>query len=468
MFGIMALSAFYWSAWAADDLTQRKENPRRVEAEQRIRRGTIFDRSGTPLVSSIQAGVTRGGDPIWVRAYPEATRSYVSVIGYSTLKYGVSGAEEAYNTLLRGENSIDPLSPRFRDLIHKMPQGNDLKLTLDLPRQIRLYTLISTIPGVKRGALVVIEVPSGAIRAMISLPSFFPGELDAQFESLRSDPSAPLINRALQGVYQPGGALHPVILSAILSERREALESLVSSQPLTLQELTIPCLMTPPNAENFTLPLREALIYGCPRPFAESVVTQRTTVQTTFDSFGLAKFPILEGFRTASGLYEAPPPLYAFSTDGELLRQQGAGQGALRVTPLQMAVTAGVFANHGGSVTPYILEAVRSPSEEWRSRTPTTSITPVAVREIADTVSGLMRESVLSGAAHAANQGSVKVHGLSSFAYSGRSDQQPQGIVWFIGFAEQPNGTSLAVAVALEETLDHKLAAQIGGQALTP
>ena len=39
---------------------------------------------------------------------------------------------------------------------------------------------------------------------MVSRPSFNPNDIDANWDSLRTDENSPLLNRATQGLYPPG------------------------------------------------------------------------------------------------------------------------------------------------------------------------------------------------------------------------------------------------------------------------
>ena len=96
---------------------QRQDNPRLVEAEAEIMRGDIVDRNGNVLVTSIKnsdQNVTRR------YLYPEL----YSALGYSSLRYGVSGAEAAFNTTLRGDDLQNEFKDQFlRDLLHLSKQG---------------------------------------------------------------------------------------------------------------------------------------------------------------------------------------------------------------------------------------------------------------------------------------------------------------------------------------------------------
>src|SRR5258708_16332122 len=73
----------------------------------------------------------------------------------------------------------------------------------------------------RRGAVIAIDVPSGAVLAMVSVPTFDPNTLDQAYDVLLKDPAAPLLNRVTQGLYQPGGSLETVILAAMLTDKAD-------------------------------------------------------------------------------------------------------------------------------------------------------------------------------------------------------------------------------------------------------
>jgi hypothetical protein len=58
--------------------------------------------------------------------------------------------------------------------------------------------------GGEEGAVVVIDLESGAIVVMSSRPTFDPNSLDEKWASLRQDQRAPLLNRASQGQFPVG------------------------------------------------------------------------------------------------------------------------------------------------------------------------------------------------------------------------------------------------------------------------
>ena len=61
--------------------------------------------------------------------------------------------------------------------------------------------------GDYHGAVVVLNIPSGEVLAIVSLPTYDPNTLDTNWEQLTQAAGKPFFNRALQGAYQPGGTL---------------------------------------------------------------------------------------------------------------------------------------------------------------------------------------------------------------------------------------------------------------------
>ena len=57
---------------------------------------------------------------------------------------------------------------------------------------------------IRARAGVVLDPRSGAVLAIASVPSYDPNDLDAEFRSLTSDPSSPLLDRALDGLLSAG------------------------------------------------------------------------------------------------------------------------------------------------------------------------------------------------------------------------------------------------------------------------
>jgi hypothetical protein len=75
-----------------------------------------------------------------------------------------------------------------------------LTLTINLPAQVAADVAL----GSEEGAVVVMEIETGAIWVMSSHPTYDPNHLDDMWDTLRQDQRAPLLNRATQGLFPVG------------------------------------------------------------------------------------------------------------------------------------------------------------------------------------------------------------------------------------------------------------------------
>ncbi len=452
-FILVALSSAYWSVVASDSMLARDDNPRRVEAEEAIIRGTLYDRAGQVLAQMVPFGTAPSGQQLYQRSYPHPEAA--SAIGYYSLVHGVGGVEAAFDKQLRGEDLTSSEQAIVNVALHQPQVGSDLRLTLD----IKLQNTIADLMKNRQGAVVAIDVPTGAVLAMVSAPTFDPNRLNATYDSLLADPAAPLLNRVTQGIYQPGGALQTVILASMLAEKVPITEaSPGAAQPVQVNGLTLGCARAG-NART----IAAAYTLACPAPFAQALTGKpgAENVHKMFDAFGLLHAPTLLYLETVSG---STGTSLLELTDPVRLRAQGVGQNDLTVTPLQMLLVASIIANHGNAITPYLVDAVRQPgSATWTPLPSVQNQTAVVTQEVADSIRTAMQDAITNGAASAAAQSGLQIYGHASIAYTGPKQNADS---WFIGFIDRPDGTSVAVAVVIEEMSDVSVAARIGGNTL--
>jgi peptidoglycan glycosyltransferase len=440
-FAFTALVLSYWSVVRADALLARDDNPRRVLTEQQIRRGQILDRHEVPLVT-----VEQDGQMIRRYLYPEAA----PVVGYYSLRYGVGGVEAAYDDVLRGIAGLDERERLAIRVLHRPQVGGDVRLTLDLEVQRAAEAALDG----RSGAVVVIGVPSGEILAMASSPTFDPNRLDETWDDLSEDPSAPLLNRATQGLYQPGAGIQTVLLAEALN-----LEVASSGDRLTGERLSaevdgqiLRCGEAPDGAVRS---LADAYRLACPAPFiglAERIGSK--SLHAAFGDFGLLDAPQLQ-LPAAAVALDAPPS----HAD---LQDLAIGQGDLLVSPLQMAQVATAIANKGTIPPLRLVSATREPGGYWIP-VPPSGHTRAAIRpDTATAVAGAMAEAVRHGAAARA-----AIEGQTVYGHAGLAIASAENAVnaWFIGFVRNGDD-AYAVAVLLEDTSDAGLAAEVGGLAL--
>ena len=442
-FTLVALALGYWVVGRGSSLLARDDNPRRVLAEQRIRRGQIVDRNGTVLAESLvdpESGFVE-------RCYPYPAAA--PVVGYYSLRYGVSGVEAEYDNFLRGEAQLGPWEEAKRQLLHQAPIGGDIRLTLDLDTQ---QAAAEALAG-RRGAIVVVTAPAGEVLAAASAPSFDPNQLDEAWEVLIHDASAPLINRATQGAYQPGTILQSVVLGTALNTGTSQLDDVWAS-PLTVavEGMILPCAETRHDVET----LADAYILACPAPFqavAERIGAHQ--LENALSDFGLL----------------APPSL--FNANEEIILEGllslsdpasvGIGQSNLTVNPLQMALVGSAFSNHGQIPPAHLVTATRTPGGQWEPVPAAGNPRGTISRASADAIASLMRDAVERGAAHEAGRSVGQAYGHAGLAVAGAEERYN---AWFIGFAYRAAGDAVAIAVLLEDTQTAGTAARIGGEVL--
>jgi peptidoglycan glycosyltransferase len=452
-FAIIAVTLMYWSVLISDSMLARSDNPRLVEAERAIMRGAIYDRNGQILAHTVVVGRSPSGQQVVRRDYPQPDTA--AALGYYSLVHGVGGAEASFDQQLRGDDLRDMAQVAVDSLFHRPETGSDVRLTLDVRLQ---SAIIKALKG-QQGAVIVFDVPSGAVLAMVSEPSYDPNKLDENYDALRTGMGSPLLNRVTQGLYQPGGSLETIILAAMLTNKADLAAQITDAgQNVQVNGLTLSCA-----AQGSATTLRDAYSLACPAEFVGAVQNQPgpAAVQKMFDSFGLLQASTLANFETVSS---GPVTPLDQITDPTLLTAQAAGQGDLTVTPIQMAFVAATIANHGNTITAQLADATRKPgTTDWQTLTLTNSSKAVLPQDVTDQLAAAMQEAVAHGAAHAADRPNLTIHGHASIAYTGPSQQQA---AWFIGYVDLPNGHSAAVAVVIENAKNASVAADVGGSTL--
>ena len=145
---------------------------------------------------------------------------------------GKQGIEKSYESALRGTHGwkrveVDAFGKVKKELgvVQPVP-GQDLILNIDADLQKKLFDSLQTIlekNDLKRAGAVAIDPRSGAVRALVSLPSFdnnlFAGGISGEnYRALLNDSSEPLFNRVVAGAYPPGSTIKPVLAAAALTE----------------------------------------------------------------------------------------------------------------------------------------------------------------------------------------------------------------------------------------------------------
>ena len=420
-FLLVGASTFYWGVLRGNELAERDDNPRVVEDALRVQRGTIFD------INDHVLAFTDGPANRVVRVYPMPNIG--PAVGYYSFRHGESGIEAGMSAVLSGADEGNR-ERVVRDLLHQPQVGRDVRLTLNSEWQMVADELLAG----QRGAFVVLSVPDGAIRVMASHPGFNPNRLDEQFDTLTEDAAAPLLNRATQGLYQPGLVLQPLLYAAVHEQGRLTLTDSIEhmSDPVELVDQVIECEGDP----NGGVTWGESLQARCPAPLLTFVdIWSADELTQILAAFGLLTPPDL--------------PLATESADVVAvadLERELLGQGELTVSPLQIAIAYGSLVNDGRLLRPFLVSSVQGEDGEWELALDTfqTGLTAVAAPSAQTIFNALPL-----------NEGIIEHH---VFALAGPGGSQNS---WYVGMA--PAGApQIVIAVVIEDVAGEPIAEQIG------
>lgn len=154
------------------------------------------------------------------RRYYPAGEVFAHVVGFAGMDdKGLEGIEFRYEDQLRPRNGRNLIRrDRFNRLFESvetltpaMP-GQDIRLSLDRRLQYFAYRALKRAMqkhGTDAASLVLLDVKTGEVLAMVNQPSFNPN-------GDRSNRAGRLRNRAIVDTYEPGSTLKPITIAAAL------------------------------------------------------------------------------------------------------------------------------------------------------------------------------------------------------------------------------------------------------------
>ncbi|PWU53347.1 peptidoglycan glycosyltransferase [Micromonospora sp. S4605] len=473
LFGLLFANLNWIQAYKADEYRTSDYNGRVQVAEYERKRGNI-EAGGTAFAVSKETD----GELRYQRTYPGGAK-YAHVLGYKPVNLADTGIERSENDFLAG-TSDQLFIDRFKDMFTgDQTAGGNVLLTISKRAQDVAYDqLRNNREGVSKGAAIAIDPRTGAVQALVSMPSFDPNPLashdtkaaTAAYNKLEQDEDRPLSNRALGEVLPPGSTFKIVVAAA-------ALENGVGKST----QIPAGASFTPPTSGT---PIRNAAASICPESQVSLLEAVTESCNTGFAQLGIRlgadaikekarQFGFEQDDLTVGQLGEGGHPVAASRTgdmqnadggdDPAALAQSSIGQRDVRMTPLEGAMIAASIANGGSQMRPYLVRQLLGPDR-------TTSYYTANPRELRQPVSGQvaadLREMMVSVVENGTG-GNAKINGYTVGGKTGTAQSGPQtrDHGWFIGFALDKNGTPVsAVCVLLEEAGGSAEAARIGGQ----
>jgi penicillin-binding protein A len=459
MFGLLFANLNWVQAYRGDEYRNSPYNARVQIAEYQRERGTIVvGRDTQPATGSAETS----GQLKFLRTYPEEGR-WAHIVGYKPVNLAATGIEAFENEFLAGTSDV-LFVDRLRDLFtgSRTPGGNVLT-TLSRPAQQTAFEeLRDNNTGTNRGAVVALDPRTGALQALVSMPSFDPNplashsteEAEAAYNELDSDPNQPLRNRALAETYHPGSVFKVIDSAAALQRGYSPGTSIPAGPnyqpPQTSHVIRNAAASICPQDE---VTLAVALRDSCNTGFARlGVELGAGALRDTAQAFGFADDGLAIGRLNAGGI-----PVAASDT-GEMFRDDGQddpptvalsaiGQASVRITPLQGALIAATVANNGVQMRPYVVQQLQD-----SDLTPVYQASPEELRrpvngDVAAQLRDMMVDVVNNGTGRNARIPDAVVGGKTGTAETGEG-QPDHG--WFVGFVLVDGVPVSAVAVFLE------------------
>ena len=386
---------------------------------------------------------------------------------------GKFGIEREYNSVLMGVDGqrqvvVDNRGQTREILgIKDAIPGKSLQLTIDLDLQAVAELAMEG----RKGAVVALDPRNGEVLAMVSRPNFDPNKFAVRIKSsdwqeIADNPDHPMLDRSIQAQLAPGSTFKPMMAMA-------GLESGVIDDKFTVRcnggasfyGHYFKCWQ---KGGHGSVALHKGIAHSCDVYFYN--VGDRLKIDNIAHyaaEYGLGRKTGIDLPHEAEGT--VPSTQWAMRNfrrkwyAGETI-SVAIGQGALTVTPLQLASAIGGISVGGAWYKPHLLKSLTG-AEKPR----TVALNPEYVKDVIDGMYGVVNEG---GTGVRARLPNIEVCGktgsaqLASNDYmKGNSKKNMGDNAWFVGFAPR-QAPEIVVVALFENGLHGQLAAPIARDVL--
>jgi penicillin-binding protein 2 len=407
---------------------------------------------------------------------------------------GQSGIELYYNHVLMGKDGsrrvfVDSHGKevgRPKDAIVPAIPGQRLKLTIDIDIQKAAEQALEG----KNGAIVAMDPRNGEILAMVSRPTFDPNDFAVrisakQWSQLVNDPAHPLLNKAIQAQVAPGSVFKIIMATAGMQEGIAQNLKVNCQGGGVFYGRYFSCWVKEEHRVHGAVDVSKGIYQSCDVFFytlAERLGIEK--IAKWASAMGIGKKTGIDLPNEVSGVMPSEEwKLKTFRQKwyaGEAI-SVGIGQGAVAVSPIQMARTIGGIAMGGAFYRPHVVNPSDLP-QEYRHiadselpdvvRVPLNPQSWITITDaMANVVSplGTANASRIPGVDFAGKTGStqrvshqyLESHGLKASSLKG----ELKGNGWFAGVTPRRN-PEIVVVVYFEGGEHGPLAARVASQVI--
>jgi len=361
----------------------------------------------------------------------------VHLVGYTDSSGGVCGIEKYYDGILSSASgnikavcSIDALRRPLKGEALKIENNGYLspagvQLTIDTRIQKICEDALEEF-GFVRGAVAVVEVGTGEIKALVSVPEFNQNDVSKSLD----DDNSPFVFRAIMP-YSVGSVFKPVVAAAALESGIPTSLSYTCEGSYKIGENCFGCHK---HEGHGTLDMYGGMSQSCNPYFINlALMTGADRICEMGERLGLGRrTELCDGWYAGNGNMPSSEELVS----PQDLANLASGQGTLLASPLQMAAVYAAFADGGVYRAPVLMKAVID-----SGRNAVMTAEPPAPRRVmkqstAQTVSSLLLGTVNSGSGNRAQCDYCSVAGKTATAQSGQFKNGSVEITqsWFCGF----------------------------------
>lgn len=332
----------HYVATNEQDLVNNSYNSRQDILLSQNYRGTIYSRDGEVLAETVIDAAQHEE-----RVYPFGDL-FAHAVGYST--NGRMGVEAQANYYLINTN-ISINQKVANDVAGVKNPGDNVYTTLD----VQIQQVADKQLSVYNGAVIVTEVSTGRILAMVSHPDFDPNQIAEIWPSLLEDDSKTvLLNRATQGLYPPGSTFKIITALEYIRENPENIDrySFLCPGYFKQGENRINCYH---GSSHGQVDFERSFAKSCNSSFANiGMELDRKAFAETLDGllFG-RELPLTIRYNRSSAAVSEEISDYD-------MMQASIGQGKTQITPIHLNMITCAIANDGILMKPYVIDSVVS------------------------------------------------------------------------------------------------------------
>lgn len=334
----------YFQVVKADKLKNDENNKRNWVDDNKLKRGNILDRDGNILAQTID-----GENKEKIRNFPYG-KTYAHLVGYNSKKYGKTGLEKRFNSVLINKHDKTPIA-ELKKIVIDQKEGNTIKLTTNTQLQEFALSLLNG----KKGSVILMNPKTGEVLAMADSPTFDPNNIEKEWNNIINDEkNATLLQRSTSGLFAPGSVYKLVTGTAILENLKGTFLKYNDKGATTIENYTIRNLL---NKRYGNIDLKKAIEVSANTYFADKVGEVGLDKMIDVNK----RFMFGEDIDTDFKLTKSPLAFNKNTTALELAT--GAfGQGKVLVTPMQVALFTSAIANDGNMMKPFVVKEILDPN----------------------------------------------------------------------------------------------------------